>query len=156
MHTDSDVASVISAQETIGGEFSETSRPGKTILLVEAEAFVRKATAEVLQSAGYNVVVARGAVEALDACGRGSQIVDLILSDFVMPGVSSCELVAEFNIRYPHAQILIISNSEAEVSSRHSSAYCKTHLAKPFSVLGLLKKVGEALGDIALESAIPV
>jgi len=37
----------------------------ETILLVEDEAFVRKVTAEVLESAGYRLVIAGDAREAL-------------------------------------------------------------------------------------------
>src|ERR1700730_10139350 len=58
----------------------------ETILLVEDEGFVRKLTAPVLVSAGYNLVITRSAAEALDAHHRLSAPIDLLLADVVMPG----------------------------------------------------------------------
>jgi CheY-like chemotaxis protein len=136
MQTDSEVASAISAQPIIGS-FHENVTLGKTILLVEPEPFVRKVTAEVLKSADYKVVVARSGVDALEACGKRSQKVDLLLSDFAIPGMSSCELVEEFSTRYPLAPILLMSTSHDGTSHDEPALHKPSqhpHLSKPFSV----------------------
>jgi CheY-like chemotaxis protein len=78
----------------------------ETILLVEDEAFVRKATAEVLESAGYGLLVAGSAAEALEICRQGCRPVDLLLADVVMPGMSGRELALEFKISCPRARVL--------------------------------------------------
>ncbi len=54
---------------------------------MEDEAFVRRTTAEVLESAGYILVIAGTAAEALEACRMYSAPVDLLLTDVVMPGI---------------------------------------------------------------------
>src|SRR5580700_4654476 len=85
------------ANTTIGSAFakaSEWSGP-ETILLVEDEAFVRAATAEVLESAGYRLVIAGSAAEALEAYRTCSLPVDLLLADIVMPGMNGRELATE-------------------------------------------------------------
>jgi two-component system cell cycle sensor histidine kinase/response regulator CckA len=147
MQTASEAASVIAALPSIDGPFGKAARLGKTILLIEAEAFVRKATAEVLESAGYGVVVARGAIEALAACRRCSQVIDLLLSDVEMLGMSGSELTAELNVLCPRAQVLLMSGSNDDLAVSQSSPHCKTYLGKPFSVPVLLRKVQEALGE---------
>ena len=119
----------------------------ETILLVEDEAFVRKATAEVLESAGYRLVIARTAAEALEACRRCLRPVDLLLTDIVMPGMSGRDLAAEFTSLCPRARVLLMSG-DAELAACEGSRYGKKYLTKPFSVRVLLSRVREALNTI--------
>lgn len=113
----------------------------ETILLVEDEGFVRKVTAEVLESAGYKVVTAGDAGEALEVYRRLSAPLDLLLADVVMPGMSGRDLATEFESLCPRARVLLMSGYAGQLASYHFSSYRKTHLAKPFSVRTLLKKV---------------
>ncbi len=149
MQTALEVASVATTQAAIGGAiggaFGETGPQRKTILLVEPEAFVRKATVEVLQSAGYGVAVARSAIEALAAGARYSQVDLLLLSDVKMSGIDGRKLAEEFKILRPQAQVLVMSDSEDELAPGQLSPYCRTYLGKPFSAPVLLRKVSEAL-----------
>ena len=124
---------------------SAQSRGLETILLVEDEAFVRKVTAEVLESAGYSVVIAGNAPEALEAYGRRCQSVDLLLADVVMPGMSGRELAAEFKTRCPLGRILLMSGYADQLALCQSSPDHKAYLGKPFSIGTLLKRVREVL-----------
>jgi len=120
-------------------------RGPETILLVEDEEFVRKVTAEVLESAGYKLVIAPGGAEALDAYGRLSAPVDLLLADVVMPGMSGRDLATKFESLCPRGRVLFMSGYAGQLASFHLSPYGKTYLAKPFSVHVLLRKVREVL-----------
>jgi two-component system cell cycle sensor histidine kinase/response regulator CckA len=117
----------------------------ETILLVEDEEFVRKATAEVLESAGYRLVVAENAAEALEVCRTCLRPVDLLLTDVVMPGMSGRDLAAEFASVCPRARILLMTGHEHQLAG-------KEHLAKPFSIRTLLNRVREALDTNPFES----
>ena len=117
----------------------------ETILLVEDEGFVRKVTAEVLESAGYKLVIARSGAEALDAYRQLSNPVDLLLADVVMPGMSGRDLAAEFESLCPRARVLLMSGYAGQLAGCQVSPYGKTYLAKPFSVQTLLKRVREVL-----------
>src|SRR5208283_2710998 len=59
-----------------------------TILLVEDETAVREVTREALEMGGYRVLEASGAQEATHIAEDRSAIVDLLLTDVVMPGMS--------------------------------------------------------------------
>jgi CheY-like chemotaxis protein len=117
----------------------------ETILLVEDEVFVRKVAAEVLESAGYKLVIARSGGEALEAYRQLSKPVDLLLADVVMPGMSGRDLAAEFESLCPRARVLLMSGDARQLATCQVSPYAKTYLAKPFSVRILLKKVREVL-----------
>jgi two-component system, cell cycle sensor histidine kinase and response regulator CckA len=139
------------------GVFGETGLLGRpqTILLVEGEAFVRKATAEVLESAGYCVATARSPAEALEVLRVYSHSVDLLLADVVMPGMSGRELATEFNILCPSAQVLLMSGGANELALCQLSLSCERYLRKPFSAPSLLSEVREALGAGSRELKIP-
>jgi CheY-like chemotaxis protein len=60
-----------------------------------------------LQKAGYNVVTARSAEEAMEIAGR--QDVDLVLSDYLMPGTTGAELAQQVKSHYPHLPVVLLS-----------------------------------------------
>jgi len=137
----------VASKAFIGVASTKGGQRGKppTILLVEDELFVRKAVAEVLESAGYMLVIAGSAVEALEACDRSSGPVDLLLADVVMPGMSGREMAAEFERRFPIAQILLMSGYPEQLALCEPSGSRRIYLAKPFSTSMLLQRVGETL-----------
>jgi two-component system, cell cycle sensor histidine kinase and response regulator CckA len=117
----------------------------ETILLVEDEAFVRKATAEALGAAGYRLLIAKSAAEALEACRNCFPPVDLLLTDVVMPGMSGPDLAAEFQSLYPRARTLLMSGHAGQFAGRELSGQGNQCLAKPFSIRALLRSVREVL-----------
>ena len=60
-----------------------------------------------LQKAGYDVITARSAQEALALAS--SNRVDLVLSDYLMPGVTGTELAHQFKEQYPELPIVLLS-----------------------------------------------
>jgi CheY-like chemotaxis protein len=142
---------VLSAQteteEIIGVAIAQSSQQhsSETILLVEDEAFVQKVTAEVLESAGYRLIVAGSAREALDACREYSEPVDLLLADVVMPGMNGRELASQFELLCPRAQVLLMTGYAEQLAFSDLAPNHKKYLAKPFSIPILLSRVREAL-----------
>lgn len=114
-----------------------------TILLVEDEPLVRKAAAEALQSAGYEVLTACNGAQALQLCSERPSQLNLLLSDVVMPGMNGCELAKAFQLHCPQARVLLMSGYARELSSSVLSA--TPYLCKPFSANTLLHKVRELL-----------
>jgi DNA-binding NtrC family response regulator len=124
----------------------------ETILLVEDETFVRKATAEALESAGYRLVIASSAAEALEAYRQSFRLVDLLLTDVVMPGMSGHHLAARFESLCPRARVLLMSGHQEQLAEFDPFRYGKKCLAKPFSIRTLLRKVREVLDASPLDS----
>jgi CheY-like chemotaxis protein len=88
----------------------------ETILLVEDEAAVRRATAEFLRLQGYNVIEARDGVDAL-ALAQEQTTIHLVVSDVVMPRMSGGALAKEVARVRPDTQFLFVSGYAGKPSS---------------------------------------
>ncbi len=111
---------------------SEAPRRGsETVLLVEDERLVRTSLASALQRAGYEVITAANATEALERVGDGEAIVDIAVTDVSMPGRSGIELASELHARWPELPVLFMTGfAESDLAERHPGAIV---LEKPFS-----------------------
>src|ERR1700687_6311992 len=58
----------------------------RTLLLVEDEPFVRESTCGILKSAGFEVLPAEDAQEAMNVYEECKQGIDLVMTDMVLPG----------------------------------------------------------------------
>ncbi|MGA7400921.1 MAG: response regulator [Candidatus Sulfotelmatobacter sp.] len=140
-----DLGSSISPEAIVASSTATRRRDRKeTILLVEDEAFVRKAICEALESAGYRVLTAENAIQALQVFGEYAEPVSLLLADIVMPGINGHELARDFSTLCPQTRILLMSGYEEQLTSRES-VHRPEYLAKPFSIPMLLRKVREVL-----------
>ena len=82
----------------------------KTILLVEDEVLVRMAIADALRDAGYMVIEASNAYEAMQVLHHNSVDVRLLLSDVRMPGaMDGAELAREVRSQFPLIKIVLTS-----------------------------------------------
>lgn len=75
------------------------SAPSATILVVDDEPLVRNAFARVLERAGHHVLRAGNGREALDLLR--TDIVDLVITDLMMPGMNGVEFAEVLAERYP-------------------------------------------------------
>ena len=112
----------------------------QTILLVDDDCTVREVTATMLHNLGYSVVEADSAEQALSKLDAN---VDLVLTDFAMPGTNGGELAHMIRRRHPRLPIVFITGY-AELDGLDTEHY---HLVqKPFREQDLASKLGAALG----------
>ena len=130
-------------------------RGKETILLVEDAALVRKATAEALQSAGYRVLIAENATQALDAYHCYSHSVDLLLTDVVMSGMCGRELAQTLFALSPELRIMLMSGYAEQLALCKLSPYRTEYLPKPFSAPTLLRRVRQVLDQNPLDFGPP-
>jgi len=108
-----------------------TDRAGKA-LVVDDDPIVRRFIAAVLRGEGFEVVDAPDAEQALIAFEACGSIVDLVITDIKMPGMSGCELARLLLAAHPTLPILLVSGSYSE------SPASLPRLQKPFTPAGLL------------------
>src|ERR1039458_10160904 len=81
-----------------------------TVLMVDDCAEDRELFAHLLLAAGYRVLEANGAQQAQRLAGAEGKI-DLLLTDFNMPGMNGVELARWFQSRFPLSKVLLVSDS---------------------------------------------
>lgn len=118
----------------------------KIILVVDDEQRIADTLALILQSKGYETVVA---YEGASALAQFSKIQpDLLLTDVVMPGMNGIELALAVSEKFPKVKVLLFSGqaATAELLDRARKQGSEFPLvSKPIHPEDLLEKVAEIL-----------
>jgi CheY-like chemotaxis protein len=89
----------------------EPSNRNCVVLVVEDEPLLRELSAYELQDAGYQVLEAAGADEALDILNSGRDVA-LMFTDVNMPGsIDGLELARRCHRRWPHMALVVTSGA---------------------------------------------
>ena len=120
----------------------------RRILLVEDEPFVREATCSILQNAGFEVLPAEDARQALKVYEECGHSVDLVMTDMVLPGRTGQQLGQDVRKRSPEVAVLVTSGyGEAEYETEVPEAHTY-FLAKPYSRRALVEKIETILASV--------
>jgi PAS domain S-box-containing protein len=135
------------ASAALSGTIATAPRAaGETILLVEDEPGILRVTARVLQTAGYAVLQAGDASEALRVAGAHPGEIHLLLTDVVMPTLSGRDLANALSGVRPQIRCLYMSGHTADVIAHRGMLDPGVFfIEKPYSVAGLIAKVREVL-----------
>ena len=177
------LAIVYSAVKQWGGTISVSSRPGEgttfdillprveaptppapepelapargqeTILLVEDQEHVRMLAKHILEEQQYRILEASGGEAAL-ALERGFDgMIDLLLTDVVMPGMSGPELASRLSEIRPGMKVLYMSGYTDDVLGKRGMLEADVELiGKPFTALALAQRVRKLLGTVVAEN----
>jgi hypothetical protein len=126
--------------------FAEAPRGTETILLAEDEQDVREVAREFLESGGYTVIEAKNGAEALRLAVEHEAVIDLLVSDMVMPGMTGKELARQ--LKQQQSSVCVVYMSGYTEQTATETAEADDHmllLTKPFSRGAILRTVREAL-----------
>jgi PAS domain S-box-containing protein len=126
---------------------------GKTLLLVDDDEMVRMSTAEMLADLGYSVIQASSGIEALDLARARKAAIDMLVTDFLMPGMNGVELAGAFKSIAPQVPVLLVTGY-ANIAEGAGAELPR--VMKPFSQSRIAARVAELLGtpdDLRLLSA---
>jgi PAS domain S-box-containing protein len=130
------------ADDLVNRDEGIASQPRRaSILLVDDEALVRMATAEMLREMGHAVVEAESGTAALAKLAHDSEI-DLLITDYLMPGMRGSELVAEVRKQRPDIPALLLTGY---ANLAKGEAVGLPRLAKPFREADLAREVASLL-----------
>jgi two-component system, cell cycle sensor histidine kinase and response regulator CckA len=116
-----------------------------TVLLVEDEPALRSLIQIMLVEAGYHVIAAATPMEALALGSAPGVVVDLLVTDVVMPEMSGPELAAELVRRRADVQVLYMSGYTGEALSQQGLDEAAALVQKPFTPEHLLKVIRDTL-----------
>jgi CheY-like chemotaxis protein len=118
----------------------------ETVLLVEDQSMVGRLTMRMLEKLGYTVLLADGPSDAIRIADERGGLIQLLLTDVVMPQMNGRDLADELVSRNPQLRCLLFSGYPLGATSPHSTLAEGVHfLPKPFSQQSLAAKVREVL-----------
>jgi two-component system cell cycle sensor histidine kinase/response regulator CckA len=117
------------------------SKGTETVLLVEDAPMIRRLAREIMLRAGYTVIEAGDAEQAMQLAGKEERI-DLLLTDLIMPGPSGVELAEQLHGVRPHVRVLFMSGySDNAIVRDGMLGESAAFLQKPFTPEELLRKL---------------
>lgn len=81
----------------------------KTVLLVDDDANVLNLISAVLADGDYNVLTASSGAGALQQSRNYKNAIDVLLSDFEMPGMTGMDLATRLTVERPKLKVLLMS-----------------------------------------------
>jgi CheY-like chemotaxis protein len=123
---------------------SEATQTG-TILLVDDEHALRRATRELLEVAGFVVLEAKDGAEAVAIFGEHRRDIALVLLDLVMPQMDGRETLRALHAIDPEARVVLMSGYDAGEVLDGIRGEVAGFLAKPFTPDALTQTVRDAL-----------
>jgi len=116
----------------------------ETILIVDDEKHYRLILSEVLEEEGYHSFTAASGMEALDLLK--SQVIDLVLTDVKMPGMTGINLLEKIKEINPDLPVIIMTafgSVEKAVEAMQKGAY--TFILKPFENEALIAHIAKSI-----------
>jgi DNA-binding response OmpR family regulator len=128
------------------------SNSDKTILFAEDDGQLQKLVEAVLHKCDYKVIVARDGNDALQKAREFDGIINLLLSDVDMPGMTGIELAIQLNQERPTTRILLISGLPTGMLVLNNGW---SFLPKPFMPEMLRDRIRDFLSEQPTTKAYP-
>jgi CheY-like chemotaxis protein len=136
-----------SPQPAAGSRTTGTGGAGETILLVEDSAALRELTKVILTRAGYNILEAEDGVAAMEVSQKFEGLIDLVLTDVVMPRMRGPALAKLILQQRPSIAVLFLSGYTEEAIVQTDGISGFTLVEKPYTTEGLLRAIRRVLDD---------
>jgi CheY-like chemotaxis protein len=120
---------------------------GARLLLVEDDDSVRQLMAESLEAIGYAVTQAADGETALTMLRKN--LPDLLITDYLMPGMTGAELMQKVRVQAPELP-MIIATGYADMKAIEEVIGENQLLRKPFPLAELAATVARALEAVVL------
>lgn len=124
----------------------------RTILAVDDAPSVRTLIVRVCKANGYRVIEATSGEEALRLAGEERGLIDILVTDVDLPGISGPELATDIRLTRPRLPVCFISGRElphgalADAERSGRTAF----LMKPFDLVELVSVIRGLLEDRAV------
>jgi len=109
----------------------------RTVLMVDDDPLVLVSTAAMLEDLGYTVVEAESGKQALELLGGGIPV-DIVITDYAMPGMTGLQLAEELHKIRPRLGVLL-ATGYAELPGTEPVVISR--LAKPFGQAALAQAI---------------
>lgn len=116
-----------------------------TILVIDDEEEIRKVLLTILEEAGHEVSLAANGAEGLSLFCK--EPVDIVITDFIMPGKEGIEMIRDLRAQFPEVKIIAISGRGGSYTNanldRAVMIGADRSVPKPFGIDQILSVVSE-------------
>ena len=123
------------------------------VLVVDDVDLLRDFTQKFLQMSGLLVLVAGSGAQALKILEEAAEPVDLLFTDYNMPGMNGLELIEAVARRWPKTKFVLASGFLDDATHARIEPYHVGILAKPYDMHDASKIVMEKLAERQTEAA---
>jgi two-component system, cell cycle sensor histidine kinase and response regulator CckA len=141
----------VEAPPAMSDMVAAAARGSETVLIAEDDQRLGTLIGKTLRDAGYTVLQATQAEEALDIVRAYREPIHLLLADVVMPGMSGWTLSQRVQAIREETRVLFMTGYADEAVLRYGLETSATvnFIRKPFSMDSLMAKMREALASSA-------
>ena len=119
-----------------------------TILVVDDEEFVRRLTHQILESAGYEVLLASDGQDGVNKYAESAARIDAVVLDLTMPRMDGAQAFREIRKVRPDARVLVMSGfAEDQVTAHFSDHSPGWFIQKPFRADAFLQRISQVLAE---------
>jgi len=124
------------------------------VLVVDDSRAQRRLLTRTLESWGYQTVEAASGREAMDLCSATN--FDIIISDWMMPGMSGVEFCREFRASSdrPSLFLLLTAQTEREILAEGLESGADDFLSKPFNAVELRARLRAGRRSVQAQKAL--
>jgi CheY-like chemotaxis protein len=113
-----------------------------TILLIDDEKMILEVGRELLEEIGYTVLPAMSGQEAIEIFQRKQDVIDMIIMDMIMPGMSGSETFDRLKEINQDVRILLSSGYSVDgQATKILRRGCDGFIQKPFNMNQLAEKI---------------
>ena len=125
-------------------EHAKKGAAGVSVLIVEDDPAVRKATAKMLERLGHTITSCGSPEEAIALFSQAGTEIDLVLTDVLMPNMNGVEMIDRIRKFNQNVQVLFMSGYTPEyIRQRGIPAEMNSLLRKPLSLTELSRRIQE-------------
>jgi two-component system, cell cycle sensor histidine kinase and response regulator CckA len=118
----------------------------ETILLVEDERIVRELATKILKRLNYSILPASNGAEALEIARNYNGIINLLITDVVMPGMNGRQLAEQLQQMRPQTKVLFTSGYTENAIAHHGVIDSNLNfIGKPYSSRDMANKIRRIL-----------
>jgi CheY-like chemotaxis protein/two-component sensor histidine kinase len=140
---------------TSGGHEVANPFEGKTVLIVEDEAPLRRPVAIMLRKSGFEVFEAADGSSAIDLLRANGREIDVIVLDMTIPGASSREVVVEAAKVRPDISVILTSAYSWEmIADAMAAPQIRDFIRKPYKFGDLLQTLRNVFPGTALRALV--
>jgi DNA-binding NtrC family response regulator len=117
------------------------------ILVVDDDRNLLESIGRGLRNKGYQVIEALSATEALEHIDFDNEsAIDLILADYIMPGMSGIDLLEKVREKSSSLPVIIMTaHWKKQVVIEAMRKSCNSFIEKPFTLDELIKEIASAI-----------